>query len=146
MSISNLFQPNNFDLYANSLTLSNDSSFNYVGTMSGPWSTPISVTFILKKSNGIVNLIVKQLQQATVDVAGIGSIVFSPPIPLEFRPSVESVASLFISAPFGLPVNYGSSLFIVQPNGNMTAYSFAGNFNLGTTVGLAPTSTTFWPI
>lgn len=122
--------------------------FNYVGTISGPFTTPKPISFTLIKDNinATVMMKVTSLQQFIVDVAGIGSLTFSPRIPPEFTPSIQSVGSLFIASNFGLPVNFGSSLLVIPTTGILIAYSFAGNFNIGDMVGLAPSASAFWEL
>jgi len=99
MSIANLEQPNNLNLFCNSLTFASGGSstpfsyqeLNFNATLSGIWATPIGVTMKITKAGNIVTIFIPDVL-ATANTAA--TITVSPSLPAGFYP-VNGIVSYF---------------------------------------------------
>jgi hypothetical protein len=60
MSIQNLFSPNDFNLFANSITLGDQPLVLFVAQLSGPWAAPQNCNVYIQKHGKVVTLFFSQ--------------------------------------------------------------------------------------
>lgn len=141
MSISNLFEPNTYDLFCDSLTLNSltlNDTYQTVFTFTGPWATNQTCNVSFTKIGNIVTMTLQNEVSALVTVAN-QHIVSVTTIPSQYLPSISTTFGFYIPIMNSGSNNIGS-LGFTPPSGVITIYagSLTGQFTktgAGTTPG-----------
>lgn len=93
MSINALFQPNDYNLFCNSITESSGGSSSFVMTLTGPWAAPQNCTVYISKQGKSVTLFFSSVIAAATVGATITS---SNALPAQYFPTNSLIANQII--------------------------------------------------
>ena len=131
MSINALFQPNDYNLYCNSITESSGGSSTFVMNLTGPWAAPQNCNvYISKQGKSVTLLFSNVIAAATVSA----TIISTNALPAQYFPanSLAPTQIVIIEDNSALALGYmnisGTGLLTMKlANGN----NFTGSGNGG---------------